>query len=134
MNGIKKKTYRKMKTKLGFIKIKPRKNLNDTLVGRSFILFLFFLLIFGALFMLRSAASAEENKKGYSTLPGWSAGYRYYLDLDEDKKSRLQLFGKYKQRSGNSVKFGWDKQTGRNLNDWFEDDDGVIFFEQEFKF
>jgi hypothetical protein len=44
------------------------------------------------------------------------------------------LFGKYKQKTGNAIKFGWDKQTGRNLNDWNADDDGVIFFEQEFKF
>ena len=39
---------------------------------------------------------ANEDTSGYSTLPGWSAGYRYYFDMDEDE--------------------------------------GVIFFEQEFKF
>ena len=71
---------------------------------------------------------------GYSTLPGWSAGYRYYFDLDEDHKSKLRLFGKYKQKSGNTLKFGWDKQTGKDLNGWNANDDGVVFFEQEFKF
>jgi hypothetical protein len=76
----------------------------------------------------------EPKKKGYSTLPGFSAGYRFYLDMDEDEKSKLRLFGKYKQKNGNSIKIGWDKQTGRDLNSWNADDDGVIFFEQEFKF
>jgi len=77
---------------------------------------------------------AEENKQGFSTLPGWSAGYRYYLDMDDSNDDKIRLFGKYKQESGGSFKIGWDKQTGRNLNDWNKDDDGVIFFEQEFKF
>ena len=93
----------------------------------------YFLIILIVLFSFQSLAQ-EKKKKGFSTLPGWSAGYRYYLDLDEDKKSKLRLFGKFKQKSGSSIKFGWDKQTGRNLNDWNADDDGVIFFEQEFKF
>jgi len=79
-------------------------------------------------------AIAQENNKGYSTLPGWSVGYKYDLNLEEAKKSRLQLFGKYKQKSGNTIKFGWDKEVGRNLNDWNKDHDGVVFFEQEFKF
>jgi len=91
----------------------------------------YFLIILIVLFSFQSLA---QEKKGFSTLPGWSAGYRYYLDLDEDEKSKLRLFGKFKQKSGNTIKFGWDKQTGRNLNDWDPDDDGVIFFEQEFKF
>ena len=91
----------------------------------------YFLIILIVLFSFQSLA---QEKKGFSTLPGWSAGYRYYLDLDEDEKSKLRLFGKFKQKSGNTIKFGWDKQTGRNLNDWNPDDDGVIFFEQEFKF
>ena len=93
----------------------------------------YFLIILIVLFSFQSLAQ-EKKKKGFSTLPGWSAGYRYYLDLDEDKKSKLRLFGKFKQKSGSTIKFGWDKETGRNLNDWNADDDGVIFFEQEFKF
>ena len=93
----------------------------------------YFLIILIVLFSLKSLAQ-ETKKKGFSTLPGWSAGYRYYLDLDEDEKSKLRLFGKFKQKSGSTIKFGWDKETGRNLNDWNADDDGVIFFEQEFKF
>ena len=66
----------------------------------------------------------------------WSAGYRYYFDMDEDQKSKLRLFGKYKQSDGDSFKIGWTRQTGKDMNQ-FEtniDDDGVIFFEQEFKF
>ena len=46
------------------------------------------------------------------------------------------MFGKYKQVNGNTFKLGWDRQTGKDMNQ-FEtniDDDGVIFFEQEFKF
>ena len=90
-------------------------------------------LVLGLLLITPTLAQ-EPKKKGFSTLPGFSAGYRYYYDLDEDEKSKLRLFGKYKQKTGNAIKFGWDKQTGRNLNDWNADDDGVIFFEQEFKF
>ncbi len=56
--------------------------------------------------------------------------------MDEDQKSKLRLFGKYKQSDGDSFKIGWTRQTGKDMNQ-FEtniDDDGVIFFEQEFKF
>jgi hypothetical protein len=56
--------------------------------------------------------------------------------MDEDEKSKLRLFGKYKQKSGDTFRVGWDRQVGKDLNQ-FEmnpDDDGVIFFEQEFKF
>jgi len=38
-----------------------------------------------------------QSEEGHSTLPGWSAGYRYYFDMDEDQKSHMRLFGKYKQ-------------------------------------
>ena len=93
----------------------------------------YFLIFIVIMFSFQSMGQ-EKKKKGFSTLPGWSSGYRYYLDLDEDEKSKLRIFGKYKQKSGSTIKFGWDKQTGRNLNDWNADDDGVIFFEQEFKF
>ena len=92
----------------------------------------YLLVILIILFSCQSLSN--EKKKGFSTLPGWSAGYRYGLDLDEDEKSKLRLFGKYKQKTGSTIKFGWDKQVGRNLNDWNADDDGVVFFEQEFKF
>jgi hypothetical protein len=46
------------------------------------------------------------------------------------------LFGKYKQVSGNTIKFGWDRETGKDMNQFNSniDDDGIIFFEQEFKF
>jgi len=94
---------------------------------KYFFIFLIILLTFQSL-------AQEKKNKGFSTLPGWSAGYRYDLDLDEAEKSKLRLFGKFKQKSGNTIKFGWDKQIGRNLNDWNDDDDGVVFFEQEFKF
>ena len=74
--------------------------------------------------------------EGYSTLPGWSAGYRYYFDMDESPKSKLRLFGKYKQRSGDTIKFCWDKQTGKDLNQFTfnHDDSCILFLEQEFKF
>ncbi len=79
---------------------------------------------------------ANEDTSGYSTLPGWSAGYRYYFDMDEDEKSHIRLFSKYKQKNSDTFKLGWDRQTGKDLNqfDTNIDDDGVIFFEQEFKF
>ena len=78
----------------------------------------------------------EANEEVRSTLPGWSAGYRYYFDMDEDEKSHIRLFSKYKQKDGNTFKLGWDRQTGKDINqfDTNIDDDGVIFFEQEFKF
>ena len=56
--------------------------------------------------------------------------------MDEDEKSKLRLFGKYKQTDGDSFKIGWTRETGKDLNQFKTniDDDGVIFFEQEFKF
>ena len=94
----------------------------------------YILIILVVLFSFKSLA--EQKKKGFSTLPGWSGGYRYYYDLDEDEKSKLRLFGKYKQKTGNTIKFGWDRQTGKDINQFDSnvDDDGIIFFEQEFKF
>ncbi|MBC37430.1 MAG: hypothetical protein CMM97_06340 [Rickettsiales bacterium] len=85
--------------------------------------FLIFLLI-----IFSFSAFAEEKKKGFSTLPGWSAGYRYSLDLDDNDGDKLRLFGKYKQRTGNVVKFGIDIKHRNSSKE------GVIFFEQEFKF
>ena len=49
----------------------------------------YFLILIVFLFSLQSLAQ-EKKKKGFSTLPGWSGGYRYYLDLDEDEKSKLR--------------------------------------------
>jgi len=97
------------------------------------------LMLFFLIFFCLTSAYAEE---GYSTLPGWSAGYRFYLDLDDEHKSKLRLFGKFKQRSGDTIRFGWERQTGRSLNFFRSgtingqdlDNRGVIFFEQEFKF
>ncbi len=56
--------------------------------------------------------------------------------MDESPKSKLRLFGKYKQRSGDTIKFGWDKQTGKDLNQFSlnHDNNGILFLEQEFKF
>ena len=85
-------------------------------------LLIFFIIIFSY------NAFAEENKKGFSTLPGWSAGYRYYFDLDDHDDDKLRLFGKFKQRSGNVVKFGVDIKHRNSSKD------GVLFIEQEFKF
>ena len=92
------------------------------------------IIILGSLFGFSKEAEATEEAR--STLPGWSAGYRYYFDMEENEKSKLRLFGKYKQKDGDAFKIGWDRQTGKDFNQ-FEmnaDDDGVIFFEQEFKF
>ena len=85
--------------------------------------FLIFLLI-----IFSFSAFAEEKKKGFSTLPGWAAGYRYSLDLDDNDDDKLRLFAKYKQRTGNVVKFGIDIKHRNSSKE------GVIFFEQEFKF
>ena len=93
------------------------------------------IIILGSI-ISKPTKEAEANEEIRSTLPGWSIGYRYWYDMDEDEKSKLRLFSKYKQRSGNTFKIGWDRQTGKDMNQ-FEtniDDDGVIFFEQEFKF
>jgi hypothetical protein len=93
------------------------------------------IIILGSI-ISKPTKEAEANEEIRSTLPGWSAGYRYYFDMDEDEKSKLRLFGKYKQRDGDTFKIGWDRQVGKDLNQ-FEmnpDDDGVVFFEQEFKF
>ena len=60
---------------------------------------------------------AEANEEVRSTLPGWSIGYRYWYDMDEDEKSKLRLFSKYKQKDGDSFKIGWDRQTGKDFKD-----------------
>ena len=70
----------------------------------------------------------EANEEVRSTLPGWSVGYRYYFDMDEDEKSHIRLFSKYKQKNGDTFKLGWNRQTGKDMNqfDTNIDDDGVI--------
>ena len=93
------------------------------------------IIVLGSIFG-PSTKEAESNEEVRSTLPGWSAGYRYYFDMDEDEKSRIRLFSKYKYKDGNSFQIGWDRQTGKDINQFAAniDDDGIIFFEQEFKF
>ena len=81
-------------------------------------------LVLGLLFI--TPAMAVD---GYSSLPGWSAGYRLYLDLtdfdyNEDDQGKLRLFGKYKQVNGNFIKFGIDGSSSS----------AVLFLEQEFRF
>ena len=89
------------------------------------------IIIIGSIF----GPSTKEAESNDSIQTGqWSAGYRYYFDMDEDEKSKLRLFSKYKQRSGNTFKIGWERQTGKDMYQ-FEtniDADGVIFFDQEF--
>ena len=88
------------------------------------------------LLLFLTLSFSVQSEEGHSTLPGWSAGYRYYFDMDVSPQSRLRLFGKYKYRNGDSIKFGWDKQTGKDLNQFSSsyDSNGVLFLEQEFKF
>jgi len=85
---------------------------------------------------------APLPERGYSTLPGWSAGYRYNFNVDTQNLSKLRLFAKRKSRDGHIVKFGWERQTGAVPN-FFKygtidgvslDNTGIIFIEQEYKF
>ena len=93
-------------------------------------------LLLGIIFILIIFSMLGQPKEAESDEGQWSGGYRYYYDMDEDDKSKLRLFGKYKQGNGNAIKFGWDRQIGKDLNlfDLNIDDDGIIFFEQEIKF
>ena len=81
-------------------------------------------------------------KTGFSTLPGWSLGYRYNFNVDTQNLSKLRLFAKRKSSAGHIVKFGWERQTGAVPN-FFKygtidgvslDNTGIIFIEQEYKF
>jgi|TARA_B110000908_G_C10036582_1_gene349816 hypothetical protein len=113
------------------------KNASQKKVAWTIAIILTGIIVIGSIFGPGTKeVEANEDTSGYSTLPGWSAGYRYYFDMDEDEKSHIRLFSKYKQKDGNTFKLGWDRQTGKDLNqfDTNIDDDGVIFFEQEFKF
>ena len=82
------------------------------------------------------------DRTGYSTLPGWSAGYRYNFDVDIQELSKVRLFIKRKSKSGHIIKFAWERQTGefpnffksgtiegRSLNKT-----GAFFIEHEIKF
>ena len=111
------------------------KNASQKKVAWTIAIILTGIIILGSIFG-SGTKEAEANEEIRSTLPGWSAGYRYYFDMDEDEKSHIRLFSKYKQKNGDTFKLGWDRQTGKDLNqfDTNIDDDGVIFFEQEFKF
>lgn len=56
--------------------------------------------------------------------------------MDESDKSKLRLFGKYKQADGDAFKIGYDRQVGKDLNQ-FEinpDDDGVVFLNKSLNF
>ena len=113
------------------------KNASQKKVAWTIAIILTGIIVIGSIFGPGTKeVEANEDTSGYSTLPGWSAGYRYYFDMDEDEKSHIRLFSKYKQKDGNTFKLGWDRQTGKDLNqfDTNIDDDGVVFFEQEFKF
>ena len=86
--------------------------------------------------------ATKSKKKGFSTLPGWSAGYRYDLNADDKAGTKIRLFVKRKSLAGNSIKLAWTRQTGHipnffktgtidgdSLDNW-----GSIYIEQEFKF
>ena len=86
--------------------------------------------------------AATPKKKGFSTLPGWSAGYRYNLNADDKSATKIRLFLKRKSIVGNVIKLAWERRTGHipnffrtgtidgnSLNKW-----GTIYLEQEFKF
>ena len=81
-------------------------------------------------------------RTGYSTLPGWSAGYRYKFDSDTHDLSKLRLFLKRKSRGGHIIKLGWERQTGAfpnffksgTINGASFNNTGIFFIEQEIKF
>ena len=82
------------------------------------------------------------DRRGYSTLPGWSAGYRFDFNIDTKDLSKLRLFMKRKSQAGHIVKFGWERQTGVYPN-FFKtgtidgisfNNTGIVFLEQEIKF
>ena len=88
------------------------------------------------------ALAPLPDRRGYSTLPGWSAGYRYNFNVDTQNLSGLRLFVKRKSTAGHSIKFGWERQTGAVPN-FFKygtidgvsfDNTGILFIEQEYKF
>ena len=87
-------------------------------------------------------SGVTPRKKGFSTLPGWSAGYRYNLNADDKSATKIRLFIKRKSLTGNVVKLAWERRTGHlpnffktgtidgdSLNRW-----GTMYIEQEIKF
>ena len=82
------------------------------------------------------------DRRGYSTLPGWSAGYRFDFNIDTKGLSKLRLFMKRKSRAGHIVKFGWERQTGvypnlfktGTIDGISFNNTGIVFLEQEIKF
>jgi|TARA_R110002020_G_C15942423_1_gene744825 hypothetical protein len=100
-------------------------------------------------FISKPAEAQEETteiaplpERGYSTLPGWSAGYRYNFNVDTQNLSKLRLFVKRKSHAGHVIKFGWERQTGAVPN-FFKygtidgvslNNTGILFIEQEYKF
>jgi len=85
---------------------------------------------------------APISHRGYSTLPGWSGGYRYNFNADNNSLTSLRLFLKRKTRVGHSFKVAWERQTGIVPN-FFKTgtvdgvsfgNTGTFFVEQEIKF
>ena len=87
-------------------------------------------------------SGVTSKKKGFSTLPGWSAGYRYNLNADDKSATKIRLFIKRKSIFGNVVKMAWERRTGHipnffktgtidgdSLDRW-----GTMYIEQEIKF
>jgi len=92
--------------------------------------------------LLNPELAPLPDRRGYSTLPGWSAGYTYSFNVDTQNLSGLRLFMKRKSRAGHVVKFGWERITGAYPN-FFKygtidgvsfDNTGILFIEQEYKF
>ena len=88
------------------------------------------------------ALAPLPDRRGYSTLPGWSAGYRYNFNVDTQNLSGLRLFVKRKSTAGHIVKLGWERQTGAfpnffksgTINGASFNNTGIFFIEQEIKF
>ena len=118
-----------------------------------------FVILCGCQLWFANLGSAEEPKvkieplpdpvlaplplrTGYSTLPGWSAGYRYKFDSDTHDLSKLRLFLKRKSRAGHIIKLGWERQRGAfpnffksgTINGASFNNTGIFFIEQEIKF
>ena len=81
-------------------------------------------------------------RSGYSTLPGWSGGYRYNFDADANNLNSVRLFLKRKTVAGHTLKVAWQRQTGVIPN-FFKtgtidgvsfSDVGTFYIEQEIKF
>ena len=87
-------------------------------------------------------STTAPKKKGFSTLPGWSAGYRYNFDTDDNSETKVRLFLKRKSLAGSIVKLAWERQTG-TIPNFFKTGTidgtslnkfGTFYIEQEYKF